>query len=191
MKELRRCAVITCLMMVVLRVNADSADRAQNTAKYPLDLVSVGVRYGTNAATDKAGAMDRVDVFWSWRTPFAWEFTRGWDIGWRLNTSLGLIQGQGEVGGVATIVPTLTLGDTGNVFALEGGAGAALFTRWEYGDVEDFGGPMQFILDVGINFRVYEHLGLGYRFQHWSDAGIHGDDNRGVEMHMLELSYRF
>ncbi len=57
--------------------------------------------------------------------------------------------------------------------------------------MEDFGGPLQFILDLGVNYRVYKRFGLGYRFQHWSDASIHGTNNRGVEMHMLEFSYRY
>jgi len=164
---------------------------AENTAKVPLSLIAVGARYGTNAATDKAGALDRVDVFWSWRSPFAWEFKPGWDIGARLNASVGALHGQGETGAVGTLVPTLAIGDTGNVFSFEAGVGAALLSKWQFGTVEDFGGPLQFILDVGVNFRVYKRFGLGYRFQHWSDGSIHGDDNRGVEMHMLEFSYRF
>ena len=164
---------------------------AENTAKVPLSLVATGIRYGTNAATDKAGALDRVDVFWSWRSPYAWEFTPGWDVGARLNASVGAIRGQGETGAVGTLVPTLAIGDTGDVFSFEAGVGVALFSKWEYGTVEDFGGPLQFILDLGVNYRVYKRLGLGYRFQHWSDGGIHGADNRGVEMHMLEFSYRY
>ena len=46
--------------------------------------------------------------------------------------------------------------------------------------MEDFGGPLQFILDVGVNYRVYERFGLGYRYQHWSDAGIYGDQAQGA-----------
>jgi len=164
---------------------------AENTAKIPLSLVATGIRYGTNAATDKAGALDRVDVFWSWRSPYAWEFTPGWDVGARLNASVGAMRGQGETGAVGTLVPTLAIGDTGDVFSFEAGVGVALFSKWEYGTVEDFGGPLQFILDLGVNFRVYKRFGLGYRFQHWSDGGIHGVNNRGVEMHMLEFSYRY
>jgi hypothetical protein len=164
---------------------------AENTAKIPLSLVATGIRYGTNAATDKAGALDRVDVFWSWRSPYAWEFTPGWDVGARLNASVGAMRGQGETGAVGTLVPTLAIGDTGDVFSFETGVGVALFSKWEYGTVEDFGGPLQFILDLGVNFRVYKRFGLGYRFQHWSDGGIHGANNRGVEMHMLEFSYRY
>lgn len=165
--------------------------RAENTAKIPLELIAIGARYGTNVVTDKAGALDRVDVFWSWRSPFAWEFTPGWDVSARMNASLGLLHGQDETGGVGTLVPTLAIGDTDNFFAFELGVGAAMFTKWEFGDVEDFGGPLQFILDAGFNFRVYKRFGLGYRFQHWSDASIHGNDNRGVEMHMFEFSYRY
>jgi len=165
--------------------------RAENTAKIPLTPVAIGVRYGTNNATDKAGALDRVDVFASWRTPFAWEFTPGWDVGARLNASLGAMRGQGETGAIGTLVPTLAIGDTKNVFSFEAGVGVALLSRWEFGTVEDFGGPLQFILDLGLSFQVYKQFGLGYRFQHWSDGGIHGSDNRGVEMHMIEFSYRY
>lgn len=167
------------------------AEVANNPAKIPFELISIGGRYGTNAATDKEGAMDRLDIFWTWRTPFSWEFTPGWDIGARMNASVGALYGQHETGAMGTLVPTLAIGDTGNKFALEGGVGVALLSKWEFGGVEDFGGPLQFILDVGVNFRVAKHFGMGYRYQHWSDGGIHGDDNRGVEMHMIEFSYRY
>ncbi len=187
----RPYTVALCLLSLATSALPVSPCNAENTAKGPLSLVAIGGRYGTNAATDKAGALDRVEVFWSWRTPYAWEFTPGWDIGARLNASVGALNGQGETGAVGTLVPTLAIGDTDNAFSFEAGVGAALFSRWEYGTVEDFGGPFQFILDVGVNYRVYKRFGLGYRFQHWSDGGIYGSDNRGVDMHMLEFSYRY
>ena len=183
--------IALCLLMLAASAPAIGSVDGDNPAKIPLDLVARGVRHGTNAATDKAGSLERVDVFWSWRLPYAWEFTPGWDIGVRLNTSVGAIRGQGETGAVGTLVPTLAIGDTDDVISFEGGVGAAMFSKWEYGTVEDFGGPLQFILDVGVNVRFYKRFGLGYRYQHWSDAGIHGKDNRGVEMHMLEFSYRY
>jgi len=187
----RAYRVALCLLLLAAGVFPISASNAENTAKIPLTLVAIGARYGTNALTDKAGAMDRVDVFWSWRSPYAWEFTPGWDIGARLNASVGAIRGQGETGAVGTLVPTLAVGDTDNGFSFEAGVGVAMFSKWEYGTVEDFGGPLQFILDLGVNFRVTKRFGLGYRIQHWSDGGIYGGDNRGVEMHMLEFSYRY
>jgi hypothetical protein len=191
MNEGRVPAIALLLLVSALSAVPLVPCQAENTAKVPMELIAIGARYGTNAATDKAGSMERVDIFWSWRSPFAWEFTPVWDVGARMNASVGALRGQGETGAVGTLVPTLAIGDTDNGFSVEAGAGAALFTKWEFGDVEDFGGPFQFILDIGVNFRAYKRLGLGYRFQHWSDAGIHGPDNRGVEMHMLEFSYRF
>lgn len=180
-----------CLLTLAISALPVNPCNADNTAKGPLSLIAVGARYGTNAATNKEGALDRVDVFWSWRTPIAWEFTPGWDIGARLNASIGALNGQGETGAIGTFVPTLAIGDTDNVFSFEAGAGAALLSKTKFGTVEDFGGPFQFILDVGVNFRVYKRFGLGYRFQHWSDGGVYGADNRGGEMHMIEFSYRY
>jgi hypothetical protein len=191
MNRARAGTVTLCLLISGLGIIPSGPSHAENTTKVPMELIAIGARYGTNGATDKAGAMDRVDIFWSWRSPFAWEFTPGWDIGARLNASVGALRGQGETGAVGTLVPTLAIGDTDNGFSVEAGVGVALFSKWEFGNVDDFGGPLQFILDLGVNFRAYERLGLGYRFQHWSDGSIHGSDNRGVEMHMLEFSYRF
>ena len=189
---------VLCLLALALSMFPVRPCIAQKPAEIPddparilMELIAIGARYGTNVATDKEGAMDRVDVFWSWRTPFAWEFTPGWDIGARMNASVGALYGQHEIGAMGTLVPTLAIGDTDNVFSVEGGVGVALLSKWEFGGVEDFGGPLQFILDVGVNYRVTKHFGLGYRFQHWSDGGIYGGDNRGVEMHMFEFSYRF
>lgn len=190
MRTTRTYSVALCLLSLVISALPIRHSNAENTGKNFLSLVAIGARYGTNAGTDRNSSLERVDVFASWRSPYAWEFTPGWDIGARLNASAGVLGGQDEIGAMGTIVPTMAIGDTGNVFSFELGAGAALFSKWEYGTVEDFGGPLQFVLDVGVNFRVYERLGLGYRFQHWSDAGIYGA-KRGVDMNMLEISYRY
>ena len=104
---------------------------AEDPAMGPLSLVAIGIRYGTNSGTHTRGDLDRIDAFGSWRTPYAWEFSPGWDVGARLNASVGAIRGQGETGAVGTLVPTLAIGDTGNVFSFELGVGAALFSKWD------------------------------------------------------------
>ena len=48
----------------------------------------------------------------------------------------------------------------------------------------------QFVWTFGLNFKV-STVGLGYHFQHYSDATIYGSDSRGVDLHMFELAYRF
>ena len=186
----RTYTVALCLLSLMISTLPIRHGNAENTAKEFLSPVAIGARYGTNAGTNENGAVGRVDVFGSWRTPYRWEITPGWDIGARLNASVGAIRSQEETGGVGTFVPTLAFSDTDNNISFELGAGAALFSKWEFGTVEDFGGPLQFILDGGVNFRVYKRFGLGYRFQHWSDAGIYGA-KRGVNMHMIEFSDRY
>lgn len=179
------------MSVVPVRTSDAQTSDTQRSGELPLTLIAVGGRYGTNVLTDKNGALDRLEAFWSWRTPLAWEFTSGWDLGLRLNASAGFLHGQDETGLIGTFVPTIAIGDTGNTFSVEAGGGLGLFSKWEFGTADDFGGPVQFMLDVGFNFRVYKRLGLGYRFQHWSDASLWGTDNRGVEMHMFEITYRY
>jgi hypothetical protein len=56
---------------------------------------------------------------------------------------------------------------------------------------QDFGGPFQFALTLGAGIPLSEQLGLGYRYLHYSDAGIYGPHTTGADIHMIELTYRF
>jgi hypothetical protein len=73
---------------------------------------------------------------------------------------------------------------------LDAGAGGALLSRHRFG-TQDFGGSFQFALTMGAGVPLYERLGLGYRYLHYSDAGIHGSHTTGADIHMVELTYRF
>jgi hypothetical protein len=46
-------------------------------------------------------------------------------------------------------------------------------------------------LTVGAGFPLYKRLGLGYRFLHYSDAGVNGPDTIGADFHMIEFSFWF
>ena len=43
----------------------------------------------------------------------------------------------------------------------------------------------------GVRVPIYKAIGLGYRFHHMSDARIYGDGAKGIDTHMLELTYTF
>lgn len=45
-------------------------------------------------------------------------------------------------------------------------------------------------LGAGLRFGARSQYELSYRFQHLSNAGI-GDDNPGIDFHLLRLGYRF
>ena len=67
--------------------------------------------------------------------------------------------------------------------------GGAWFSRYRFG-LQEFGGPFQIPLTAGVGIQVYKQLGLGYRFLHYSDAGLNGAGTTGVDFHMIEFSYR-
>ena len=75
-------------------------------------------------------------------------------------------------------------------FTLDLGAGFALLSKPAY-TRQDFGGALQFALTLGLSVPLYERIGVGYRFQHYSDGGAYGHEKTGVDFHMIELTYRF
>ncbi|MBE0501071.1 MAG: acyloxyacyl hydrolase [Desulfuromonadales bacterium] len=112
----------------------------------------------------------------------------GWGIGSRLMASAGLLRGAGDTGLVVSLIPGLALGSADGRWALDAGAGVALFSRSRFG-TQDFGGPFQFALTLGARFPVYQLIGLSYRFVHYSDAGVNGNNTIGADFHMLEFSW--
>ncbi|WFM72798.1 acyloxyacyl hydrolase [Halomonas sp. CKK8] len=116
--------------------------------------------------------------------------TSGWGMGTRLMASAGLLRGAGENALVVSAIPELTLGSQDGRFLLDLGAGGALFSRHRFG-TQDYGGPFQFALTLGIGGPLYRQLGLGYRFLHYSDAGVNGSDTTGADFHMIEFRYRY
>lgn len=72
---------------------------------------------------------------------------------------------------------------------LDLGAGGALFSKYRFG-TQDYGGPFQFALTLGLRMPLYKKLGVGYRFMHYSDASINGPDTIGADFHMIEFIYR-
>ena len=129
------------------------------------------------------------DVAANFGLPWKSYSTSGWGVGTRLMASAGILRGAGETALVASVIPELTLGSEDGRFILDLGVGGALFSRHRFG-TQDFGGPFQFALTLGIGVPLYKKLGLGYRFLHYSDAAVYGSDTTGADFHMIEFSYR-
>ena len=114
----------------------------------------------------------------------------GWGLGSRVMASAGLLRGSGKEALVVSLIPEVILGSDDGRFLLDLGAGGALFSRHRFGS-QDYGGPFQFALTLGVGVPLYEKLGIGYRFLHYSDAAINGSDTTGADFHMIEFRYRF
>lgn len=152
------------------------------------DWIAVGLRAGLST-TDGSEDFKQYELFATYGLPWSWELTPGWFLSTRINLSAGALRGGGDTGFIGSAGPSITLSMVQDRIFLDGGISAALLSEHKFGQ-ENFGGPIQFISHVGISFKLGANLGVGYRFQHMSNASIY-DRNPGLELHMFELSYFF
>jgi hypothetical protein len=155
-----------------------------------LSLHSAGVRYGTNDGIDKKTDLRRYEAFGIFTLPWNWQITSNIDLDTLLITSAGLLDGEGDRGLIGTLSPGISFTDRKKIFSFELSGGIAILPDYRIG-AEDFGGPLQFTFGGGIGVRLFKNLSLGYRIQHYSDASLFGNDNRGVDWQLFEISYRF
>jgi len=131
------------------------------------------------------------DVVITARLPSEWEVGSGWLFRTRALGSAGVLRGGQNTGGVFTLVPLdVAFGRTDGLIMIDIGGGGALLTRYKFG-VQDFGGPFQFVWTFGITSRFAGPFGVGYHFQHYSDATLYGADSRGTDLHLFEVIYWF
>jgi lipid A 3-O-deacylase PagL len=159
-------------------------------------LLALGVRGGISVRGESPlGEQMRQDfvggdMLAMFRLPWGWYSQSGWGVGSRLMTSAGAMESEGVTGFVASAVPLAVLGSQDGRYSLDVGVGTALMSEHRYGK-QDLGGPFQFVGTLGISAVLFEPIGVGYRFQHYSDGTIYGSESRGVDLHMIELTYRY
>lgn len=140
------------------------------------------------------------DLPWGWHLPYLYcaskdeecptSLERGWEVRFIGNASAGLLTGGGSTGFITTFGPGIALRKPDWGVGLDLSGGWALLTDHTYG-VQDVGGALQFIGTLRLTVDIGWNTFLGFRFHHMSDAGIHGDDKRGIDLYMLSLGYNF
>jgi len=73
--------------------------------------------------------------------------------------------------------------------ALVGSVQAAFLAEHELGGT-DLGGAFNIVGEIGVDLRPVPFFSMGYRFHHMSNAGIY-DNNPGLNLHLVELAWRF
>lgn len=158
-----------------------------------LNLQSVGVRGRISEKTvlgeDAPENFKEYDVLANFDLPWRNYATAGWGWGTRLMASGGILRAEGKNALVVSLIPELTLGSEDGRYTLDFGIGGALLSRHRFG-TQNYGGPFQFALTFGVGVPLYKKLGIGYRFLHYSDAGLNGSNTIGADFHMIELNYR-
>lgn len=159
-----------------------------------LDLLSVSARarVGEKRVLGKEApeSFREYDVAATVRLPWQYYTPSGWGLGLRLMASGGILQGANKTALVVSAIPLLALGSEDGRFTLDVGAGLALISEHRFAQ-QDFGGPLQGALTLGVSVPLYQRFGVGYRFMHYSDWGAYGPSSIGVDFHMVEFSWRF
>lgn len=160
-----------------------------------ITLIRVGPRVGFSGKSpfgkDQKEDFQQSDIAAVFGLPWGWQARNsGMKLDMRLLTSAGELSAAGETGLMATVVPCLALSSPNEQVSIDVGGGAAFFSNYKYG-VQNFGGPAQIVGTAGIGFNLVPGFFAGYRFQHFSDAGAYGPTSLGVDMHMVEINYRF
>ncbi len=171
-------------------------DPNENNRQSPLKtgLPNIGIR-GVLSSVDVLGRdasedFKACDVSATFRLPWNWYAQSDWGADSRWTTGAGVLTGSGDTGLVVPLVLLLAFGSRDGKYSLDMGGGVALFTRTTFG-TQDFGGHLQYSLTTGLSFPLFNRLGAGYRFMHYSDARFYGSHTTGADLHMLEVTYRF
>src|SRR6058998_4171926 len=161
----------------------------------PITLIRVGPRVGMSGKSpfgrDQKEEFQQYDVAAIFGLPWGWqERSFGFKFDMRLLASAGELSAARDTSFMATLVPLLAVSSPNGIVTIDAGAGAGFFSNYKFG-VQNFGGPVQIIGTAAIGFDPLPGFHAGYRFQHFSDAGVYGSSSLGVDMHMLEIGYRF
>ena len=159
-----------------------------------IHLESLGIRGGVSGSSpigrEEAEFFQGYDVMANWLMPWDWYSQSGWGVATRVMTTMGGLTTNGESAFIATVVPGFIFGKKDGWLSLEVGGGGALLSRYQFPE-QNMGGTFQFVWDTALRAKVYKGVGLGYWFHHMSDASLYGSDAHGVDLHMIEIGYRF
>jgi lipid A 3-O-deacylase len=118
----------------------------------------------------------------TWRFPTAF-------LDLRLEGSAGALRKGGRSSFTASVGPALALGTGGGRLEIELGGKAGYLDRYQL-DSANLGGRFQFMTHIAVMGRITPLVGLGYRYQHISNANIY-DRNPGVDLHMVQIQLNF
>ena len=168
---------------------------SQGQESNQVELSSIGLRGGVNLEHGGIPPSEKEDfyqgdVFAVINLPWSWQLFSDWETRIRLTVSAGTLAAAGDEGFITEFTPNFAFTNWDWRVTIDAGGGGAYISDYKYGR-QDIGGPFQFIGFFGITYHLTDHYLIGWRFHHMSDATIWGTDNRGVDFHMLELSYRF
>ncbi len=152
-------------------------------------LRSVGIRAGLSA-TATEHYFHQYEAAAVFQLPWEWRARSGWGMSTELDVAAGLLRGEKVSGFVGSAGPAFSFGKPGFPLEMDIGISPTYLSRDRF-DGKDFHGSLQFASHFGLDLRLGPRVGLEYRFQHMSNAGMNGGANPGLNMHLLGLNWYF
>ena len=149
---------------------------------------SIGLRGGVNDNRNDEN-FEQYEGFTTWNLPWSWQWDSGWALGTYLEANAGVLTADGESAFVGSVGPGLYISGLKEMVEISMGINPTVISKHKFGD-ENLGGPIQFTSHIGLNFIFNHHYSIGYRLQHMSN-GVLYEHNPGLNMHMIEMGYRF
>ncbi len=163
------------------------------TASAPVAAVD---GFSVIGGTGEHADMGAVGLVWNWDKRW---FTEGnWFLGGYWEADASYWRGDGPGGrsiyglGITPVFRYERLPVNGFAPYIEAAVGVHVFSSVRLSDDKKMGTAFEFGDHVGLGFRFGEGLkyDLGYRYQHYSNAGI-SDNNGGVNFHQVRLKLAF
>lgn len=120
--------------------------------------------------------------------PWSRRWASGRTLRTQLNLRAGVIDADGETGGLVAVGPSVAFTRPASRFGFDAGINLAWLSRDRFG-ARDFGQALQFISSIGVKYRLGGALSIGYRLQHMSNAGL-DRTNPGLDMATIEVVWR-
>lgn len=171
-----------CLLVIAFALSLEMASfaRAGNWGPF-------GMRGGFSADGKDDGA--RIyEVFGAYQLPWSLRNKAGWGVSTQVAFTAGGLDAGGELGFVGSLGPAFGIGNPDFPLEIDLGISVAVLSRDTFG-LRDYNGIEQFISHAGLIYRFNPKFALSYRFQHMSNAGLNGEVNPGINMHLFGLSW--
>ncbi|MBU5611975.1 acyloxyacyl hydrolase [Geomonas azotofigens] len=145
-----------------------------------------GVRGGFSVDRKDHGA-ETVEAFASYQLPWSLRSKGGWGVSTEVALTAGSLSSGKDCGFVGSFGPAFDLGNPEFV-ELDLGVSIAILSRDRFGG-RDYNGIQQFISHAGVIYHFTPAFALSYRFQHMSNAGLNGQINPGLNMHLFGINW--
>ena len=172
---------ISHLVLIAFALSLGTAGSASANSWGPF-----GVRGGFSADGKDHGA-EIFEAFASYQLPWSLRSKGGWGVSTEVALTDGALSSGDDLGFVGSIGPAFNIGNP-KLVELDLGISVAVLSRDEFGG-RDYNGVEQFISHAGVIYHFTPAFALSYRFQHMSNAGLNGEINPGLNMHLFGINW--